>query len=318
MFAYLRPGTWDGATDALSHDGARALGGGTDLIPLAREGLVEPATVVDLRGIPEARRIAWDDGTLTIGAAVTLRELATDPRVGQAFPALARACAAVGSYELRTVGTLGGNLCQRMRCWYFRHGHPCLRSGGSMCSAEVGENQYHAVFRQGPCVAVHPSDPAVALVALDATVHVRDAAGARDVPCADFFATSRRRLDQETTLEAGEVVTAVTVPEHSAGGVQVFEKVMQRAAWDFALVSLAGIRRRDGEVRVVLGGVANAPWRVTDSIEEDVASGGLSEDDIDTLAQRALYDAEPLAKNAYKLDIAAALLRRAMAALASG
>jgi xanthine dehydrogenase YagS FAD-binding subunit len=164
-------------------------------------------------------------------------------------------------------------------------------------------------------VVVHPSDPAVALVALEGVIHVQSAAGARDIPAAEFFATSQQRLDGETTLAAGEVVTAVTLPAYSSGGVQFFEKVMQRASWDFALVSLAGIRRRDGEVRLVLGGVANVPWRVTDSIEEDVSSGGLADDDIETLAQRALYDAEPLSGNAYKLDVASGLLRRGIATL---
>ena len=318
-FTYLRPATWDEATAALAGEGARALGGGTDLIPLTRQALAAPERVVDLRGIPGAGRLEWGpEGELSIGAATTLRQLAADPRLQSVYPALARACASVGSYALRHMGTLGGNLCQRMRCWYFRNGHACLRTGGSLCSAEVGENQYHAVFRQGPCVAVHPSDPAVALVALEARVRVVGPGGSREVAAADFLAPSRVRLDSETVLGPGEVVAGVRVPAESSGGVQVFEKSMQRAAWDFALVSLAGVRRRDGAVRLVLGGVANTPWRISASVEEDVASGGLGEDDIDILAQRALYDAEPLAKNAYKLDIAAALLGRAMRTLATG
>lgn len=312
---YLRATTWDSALSALA-DGATPLGGGTDLIPLVREGRAQPDTVVDLRGIEEARRVTWhDDGGVTIGAAVTLRELARDARVQADFGALAHSCAAVGSYALRHMGTIGGNLCQHMRCWYFRHGHECLRAAGGSCSAEEGENQYHAIFRQGPCVAVHPSDPAVALVALDATVHVLGSSGDRTLPCSRFLTTSSERMPGETALDDGEVVTAISIPGHSAGGVQHFEKAMQRATWDFALVSLAAVKRRDGEVRLVLGGVANTPWRVADSVEEDVASGGLSEDDVETLAQRALYDAEPLARNAYKMDMAAALLRRAMRAI---
>lgn len=315
-FEYFRAEDWERAVGAMSHDGAAALGGGTDLIPLARERLVVPSTVVDLRAIPQAREVAWgSDGTLRVGAAVTLREIANDQRIDESFPMFAAACAAVGSYALRNMGTLGGNLCQRVRCWYYRHGHDCLRSGGNTCSAMDGANQYHAIFRQGPCVAVHPSDPAVALCALDASIQITGPMGERTVPCVDFVAPSRARLDDSTVLGPGELVSAVTVPGASAGGVQFFEKVMQRGAWDFALVSLAAQRRRDGEVRLVLGGVANTPWRVTDSVEEDVASGGLSEDDIETLATRALYDAEPLAHNAYKIEIAAALLRRGVARL---
>jgi xanthine dehydrogenase YagS FAD-binding subunit len=312
-FAYTRPDRWESAAALLQDANSQALGGGTDLIPLIREHRQSPTRVVDLRGIAEARSIVRaNDGSMTIGAAVTLRELARDPMVTEHLPALAQACQAVGSYALRAMGTLGGNLCQHVRCWYFRQGHECLRLGGTTCSAAQGENQYHAVFQQGPCVAVHPSDPAVALCALEAQVHVRGSHGTRTVPIAEFFSTSRERLDGTTVLAPGEVVTAVTVPAHSSGGVQRYEKSMQRGAWDFALVSLAALRRPDGEVRLVLGGVANTPWRVTDSIEEDVASGGLAADDIETLAQRALYDAKPLSGNAYKLDIAAALLRRAM------
>ncbi|MCC6317011.1 MAG: FAD binding domain-containing protein [Gemmatimonadaceae bacterium] len=318
-FAYVRPTTWDDAFALLREGGSQALGGGTDLIPLIREHRTSPSRVVDLRGIPGARAITdHDDGSVTIGAAVTLGQLASSAVVVSRFPALVAASRASGSYALRTTGTIGGNLGQHVRCWYFRHGHPCLRLGNDRCSAQLGENQYHAVFQQGPCVAVHPSDPAVALYALDAEVDVRGETGTRRMSVAALLATSRERLDGTTTLAPGEVVTAIHLPAGSAGGVQHYDKAMQRGAWDFALVSLAATRRRDGEVRIVLGGVANTPWRITDSIEEDVAVGGLADDDIETLAQRALYDARPLAGNAYKLETAGALLRRGIIALLAG
>jgi xanthine dehydrogenase YagS FAD-binding subunit len=318
-FRYTRPATWEEVVHSLGAAETVPMGGGTDLIPLVREGLARPATVVDLRGIDGARSLTWlEDGGVSIGAAVTLRHLSRDERMREHFGALARACNLVGSLALRHMGTLGGNLCQRMRCEYFRHGHECLRNGGAICSARDGENERHAIFQQGPCVAVHPSDPAVALTALDATIHVEGPAGPRAIAIDRFFAASSERLDGETRLAPGEVVTTISLPGGSAGGVQLFEKVMQRSAWDFALVSIAGIKRRDGEVRLVLGGVANTPFRVTDSVEEDVASGGLSADDIETLAERALYDARPLAKNAYKVEIAGALLRRTIASLVGG
>jgi len=136
------------------------------------------------------------------------------------------------------------------------------------------------------------------------------------VPIGEFFVLPAQRLDLETVLGLGEYVSAIEIPGHSAGGVQGYEKVMQRAGWDFALVSLAAVRREDGAVRLVLGGVAPIPWRVSESVEEDVASGGLSEDDIATLAERALYDAKPLSKNGYKVPMAAAVLRRGITALA--
>jgi xanthine dehydrogenase YagS FAD-binding subunit len=313
---YTRPSSVEEAVEQLRAPGGVALGGGTDLIPLRREHHRYDGQLVDLRGIPGTHDLTWhDDGGLAIGASASLNRIARDPRIGADFPALAQACAAVGTWQLRTMGTLGGNLCQRPRCWYFRHRFECLRNGGSKCSAEEGENQYHVIFRTGPCVAVHPSDPAVALQALEAVVHVAGPQGRREIPIDQFFAPSRVRLDRETVLADDEFVFAVHVPARSSGGVQFYDKAMQRATWEFALVSLAGIRRRDGEVRLVLGGVAGIPWRVTDSIEEDVASGGLSADDVETLAQRALYDAQPLARNAYKVTLAAGLLGRGIARL---
>ena len=158
---------------------------------------------------------------------------------------------------------------------------------------------------------MHPSDAAVALTALEATIEIRGSGGAvRRVPTAGFFVLPSQRLDRETVLEDGEFITAIEIPAQSAGGVQSYQKVMQRSAWDFALVSLAAVRRDDGAVRLVFGGVAPVPWRVSESVEEDIASGGLTDDDIATLAERAMYDAKPLSKNAYKVEMAAAILRR--------
>ena len=312
-FDYHRATSIADAAAALARPGHVALSGGTDLMPQIRDAVSAPAGVVDLRRIPGASGIMWhDDGGCTIGGASRLADIARDPAVRAAFPLLGEACDAVGSNALRHMGTLGGNLCQRPRCEYFRHGFSCHKNGGDSCPAATGENERHAIFGGGPCVAVHPSDPAVALTALEAVVHVAGPAGVRDVAIDRFFVLPAERLDLETVLGSGEFVSAVSLPAHSAGGIQRFEKVMARGAWDFALVSLAALKRRDGEVRLVLGGVAPVPWRVTDSIEEDVASGGLGEDDIETLSQRAMYDAVPLAKNGYKVEMAAALLRRAI------
>lgn len=320
-FQYSRPLSLDDATAQLSAPGARALGGGTDLIPLMREGLADVGLLVDLRAIPDSSQLRWlEDGGVRIGGSARLAHLARDPQLREAFPMLAEACGAVGSEAIRSMGTLGGNLCQRPRCGYFRHRFDCLKRGGARCSAREGENQYHAVLFDagaagGCCVAVHPSDSAVALTALEATVQLESHAAVREVPIADFFTGSASGVEGETVLAPGEIVTGVTVPAISRGGRQRYEKVLQRGAFDFALVSLAALKRTDGEVRLVLGGVALRPWRVTDSIEEDVASGGLSDDDIETLGTRALYDARPLPKNGYKVEMASALLRHGIAFL---
>lgn len=318
-FSYRRALTVLDATTALQEHGSVAMGGGTDLLVQIEEGLSAPATVVDLRGIEGGEAVTeLPDGSIRIAAGARLHHLARTALVARELPMLAEACDAVGTPALRHMGTIGGNLCQRPRCWYFRRGIPCLKSGGDSCLARDGENQYHAILGGGPCWIVHPSDPAVALTALDAEVVISGAGGDRTVSITDFFLLPSERLDHETILRAGELVSAVLVPAAARGGAQRYRKLMQRGAWDFALCSLAATRRVDGEVRLVLGGVAPVPWRLTSSVEEDVSAGGLDDDSIDALAERALYDAEPLAKNGYKVQQAVALLREALHELGRG
>jgi xanthine dehydrogenase YagS FAD-binding subunit len=312
-FTYQRPASLQDAVATLAGKNAQAIGGGTDLLVCIAEGVSAPATVVDLRRVPGIDAIESEpDGGVRIGAAARVHDIAAHPVIRERFPALAEACDVVGTPALRQMGTIGGNLCQRPRCWYFRRAIPCLKNGGSTCPAKTGENQYHAILDGGPCYIVHPSDPAVALLALDAELEVTGGEGTSRLPLASFYVLPSDRLDQETVLRPGEVVSAILLPGVSVGGRQYYRKLMQRGAWDFALVSLAAARRADGTTRLVLGGVAPRPWRVPESIEEDIASGGLDEDSIGALAERALYDAEPLAKNGYKVALAASLLRDAM------
>jgi xanthine dehydrogenase YagS FAD-binding subunit len=312
QFTYHRASTLHDAVERLAEPSALPLGGGTDLLVLLKEELAAPTQLVDVRGLPGAREISSHAGGLRIGAAARVNDLVRNDLVCRDFPSLASACASVGTTALRHMGTIAGNICQRPRCWYFRRNIPCLKNGGEACPARDGENQYHAILGGGPCFIVQPSDPAVVLTALEANVETNSRAGDRSVPIAQFYALPTQRPDRETVLETGELVTAIEIPSASAGGWQRYDKLMQRGSWDFSLVSLAAVRRADGEVRLVLGGVAHKPWRVSSSIEEDVASGGLSDEDIATLADRALYDARPLTKNGYKLDLAAALIRRAI------
>jgi xanthine dehydrogenase YagS FAD-binding subunit len=313
-FEYERPTDPEAARALLGKPGAAPMGGGTDLLVAIEEGIVAPAVLVDLRRLPGASAIEWRaDGSLRIGAGARIAQLAADSAIRDRLPALAQACEAVGSPALRTMGTLGGNLCQRPRCWYFRGGARCRKAGGDHCPAAEGENEYHAILGGGPCFAVHPSDPAVALAALDAVVHLSGPTASRAVAIRDFFVLPDPDPTRETVLGSGEVVSAVEIPALSMGGRQRYVKLMQRGAWDFALVSLAAARRRDGAIRLVLGGVAHVPWRVAESVEEDVASGPLADEDLDALADRALHDARPLAKNAYKVVLAKTLLRDGMA-----
>jgi xanthine dehydrogenase YagS FAD-binding subunit len=316
-FLYRIASSIDDAAAQLGQPGAFALGGGTDLLVTIAEDLARPDVVVDLRGISGGDAIGeMEDGSVRIGGAARVGDIAENALIRDRFPALAQACDVVGTPALRNMGTIGGNLCQRPRCWYFRRAVPCYKNGGSTCPAVDGENQYLAIVDGGPCYIVHPSDPAVSLVALDAIVEITSARGKRSVAIAEFYLLPSERLDHETVLEAGEFVSAIVLPAASAGGIQHYHKLMQRGAWDFALASIAACKRSDGDVRLVLGGVAPRPWRVNSSVEEDVSSGGLDEDTIATLADRALYDAEPLSKNEYKVSLAASLLRQAMRELA--
>lgn len=316
-FDYRRPESLPDALAALAIPGATAIGGGTDLLVCIEEGIAAPHRVVDLRALPDADEISVrSDGSVRLGAAVRIAAIAEHATLRESFPALAAAAASVGTPALRQMGTLGGNLGQRPRCWYFRRGVACFKNGGTACAAFAGEHQYHGIVADGTCRAVHPSDPAVALDALDAHVEVAGTDGTlRRVTIAALFDGASSRAERELSLAPGEIITAVELPAAAAGGAQHWEKLMQRGAWDFALVACAAVRRVDGAVRISLGGLALGPWRVALSVEEDVASGGLDDESLDALAERALYDAEPLAGNGYKVTMARTALRRAMHAL---
>jgi xanthine dehydrogenase YagS FAD-binding subunit len=316
-FQYLRPASLDEALAAVASPGAALIGGGTDLVPRIEEGLAAPTAVVDVRHLPTARDIQLTaDGALALGAAVRIADLADDATIRTRVPMLAEAAAAVGSPALRTMGTLAGNLAQRPRCWYYRRGVSCLKTGGTGCPAAAGEHPYHGIIDAGPCRAAHPSDPAVALLALDAMLEIATANGPRHVALADAYRDAATSPTAELAVGPNDLITRILIPADALDGVTAWEKVMQRGAFDFALVSCAALRRTDGSVHLVLGGVGAAPWRVPHSIEEDVASGGLDDESIDALAARALYDVTPLPGTAYKVRIAEGVLRRAIRAIA--
>lgn len=314
----MRATSFDEAVTLLQQPGSAPLGGGTDLLVLIQERLASPSVLVDVAQIDGSARIRETDHGASIGPAARIADIAEHTLITTRWPALAQACASVATPALRNMGTLAGNLCQRPRCWYFRRGVPCLKNGGGDCPARTGENQYHAILGGGPCWIVHPSDPAVALAALDATIVIaRPGKEPRELSVAGFFQLPSQRMDAETVVQPGELITEVRLPVAAAGGNQRYYKVMQRGAWDFALVSLAAAKREGGEVRLVLGGVAPVPWRIAESVEEDVAVGDLDDESIEALAERALHDARPLPGNGYKVQLAGALLREAIRELSS-
>jgi xanthine dehydrogenase YagS FAD-binding subunit len=318
VFTYHRETALSSALKRLAVPGQIAIGGGTDLLVTIEEGLARPDGVVDVRSVTESLGISDQGaGWLRVGGACRLADIADDESIRARYPLLASACEQVGTPAIRAMATLAGNLAQRPRCWYFRRGVSCHKTGGSSCPAHDGENQYLAILEGGPCWIVHPSDPAVALVALDAEIDVDGPSGPRTVAAGEFFVLPSERMDRETVLQDGELIVAVRLPAAAAGGMQRYRKLMQREAWDFALVSLASTRRTDGEVRLVLGGVAPRPYRVYTSVEEETMSGGLDEETVIALAERALLDAEPLSKNGYKMGLAATLLRDAIREIAA-
>lgn len=289
------------------------IAGGTDLVPLMRDGLVAPRTVVNLKTVKGGHAIRAGKTGAAIGALALVADVADHPGVRRWFPALADACLLVGSAQIRNMATLGGNLCQRIRCWYFRQHVPCHKTGGAGCPAVAGLNEYLAVFGDGPCHAPHPSDPAVAFAALDARVHVRVAnpglaPGERRLTIAELYRDAAKRHDAETILKPGDVIERITVPAKYAGARQVFLKTAQREAFDFALVSVAVVwpRGRNAIPRIVLGGVAPRPWEI------EIRETGKGKRWIGRVVDRAVAGANPLSQNGYKVEIARNLIREAL------
>jgi xanthine dehydrogenase YagS FAD-binding subunit len=275
----VRPESLEAAAAALGN-GSVALGGGTDLVPLLRDRIVEAETLVELRGIvPRGVQGA------TIGAGTTLAELEVDAEIPQA---LREACSLAASPQLRSMGTIGGNLLQATRCWYWRLKYPCFLHGGSVCHARQGAHREHAMFGNERCASAHPSDPAAALLALEATVRTTQ----RELPVAELYRLPTEEDRDVTTLQPGELILELEVPRPEAS---TYLKAMDRTRFSFALVGVAAARF-GGETRLALAGVAPIPWLLN------------SPDDLDR--------ATPLPGTAYKVDLARPLIRRALDALA--
>src|SRR5437764_50178 len=225
-FLYRRATSLPDAARQLAEPGAVALGGGTDLLVTIAEEIGRPDVLVDLRSIPQGAAIEpTNDGGLRIGASARVADIARNAAVRERYPALAEACEVVGTPALRHMGTIGGNLCQRPHCWYFRQNIPCLKNGGASCPAVNGENQYLAILDGGPCYIVHPSDPAVALTALGATIEIASVDGTRVLPIDELYVLPSERFDHETVLTTGELVSAILLPAEARGGTQHYHKL---------------------------------------------------------------------------------------------
>jgi xanthine dehydrogenase YagS FAD-binding subunit len=319
-FKYVRPTTLAAASELLASPEARAHGGGADLLGCLRNRVFDVTTVVGLGGLVELKGITpTKEGGLRIGALTTIRGVATDERISARWPALSQAAAVVASPQLREQGTVGGNLCQKPRCWYYRGDFHCLRKGGETCFAWDGENQYHCILGGDRCHIVHPSDLAPALVALDAVAEIRGRRGVRLVPVERLHVPPSTDPQRETVLAGDEILTAVLLPGPPAGQRSSFRKVRARAAWDFALASVAlALRTADGKVaeaHVVLGGVAPVPWRSHEA-EAALAGKPLDHATAAAAAAAAVAKAQPLAHNAYKVALVRSLLADELEAIA--
>lgn len=315
----------EAVTCLAAHDGkASVIAGATDLLALMKdriEGpkLKVPAALVNIKNIFGIGRITREkEAGLRMGAAVTLSRIAASGEITPKFGILSQAARMVGTTQIRNMGTLGGNLCQRPRCVYFRHPHfVCFKKGGTRCYAAAGEHRfYHSILKKGKCVMTHPSDMAPALVALKAGAVIAGVEGERTVPLRDFFLGPDNV--GETILKSDEFILAVEVPDQPAGTRQIFLKQRVRQAADFALASVATVARMtDGicqDVSIVLGGVAPFPY-VAKTAGEMIEGHALTERLISDAAGAALEGARPLPMNQYKVDLTKAMVKRALTSM---
>jgi xanthine dehydrogenase YagS FAD-binding subunit len=302
-----------------SDETPRPMGGGQDLLTTMKEYLERPPRVVNLKTVKALAGIQpAPNGGLRIGATTTLADIEEHPDVRARYPGLAEAAHSIATPQIRNVGTLGGNLCQRPRCWYFRlENVRCRKKGGTTCYALQGNNKYNAIFDTGPSRIVHPSDLAPMLVALGATAVVQTGAGSKTIPLAEFFITPEQNVRRENVLQPAEIITEVQIP--APAGKSTYLKFKERDSLDFAMASVAAVvdfapDKSVRAARLVLGGVASIPWHVPDA-EKALVGKKIDETTLGQVATAALDGADPLALNAYKVPLTQTLIKRALLSL---
>src|SRR5688500_14400148 len=329
-FEWTNPTTINEAVKMLSvaspgdiDEAPRPIAGGQDLLTVMKDYTSRPTRLVNLKNIRGLNKISLNARGLTIGALVTLTELEEHAGVRKSFPGLAEAAHSVATAQIRNLGTVGGNLCQRPRCWYFRLEEViCLKKGGSECYAASGENKYNAIIAGGPSFIVHPSDLAPMLVALDARVTVVGSTGKRVIPLDKFFTLpAEGNIRRENVLRNDEIITEIYVPASPLAARSTYLKFKERESLDFALASVAAAvqlapNKTVRAARIVLGGVAPIPWRVP-AAENYLVGKTLSAAVLAETGKIALAEAKPLEKNAYKVPLTQTLVRRAVAKAAA-
>jgi len=289
--------------------------GGTDALGLMKDGILSPEKLINLKAIKNLEFIERaPGGGVRIGAMTKLRDVANDETIRKEFTALAEAASEVGTPQLRNVGTIAGNVCQRPRCFYFRGDFHCLRKGGDECYAVNGNNKYHCIVGGGPCYIVHPSDTAVALTLFNAEVIIYDGKNYRSVPIKDFFVLPEENHTKENILEPGEIVTEFILPKHNYDS-SGYIKVKERGAWDFALVSIAtAVKGGSGKIDKVdfaFGGVAPIPW-TDDNLNNAAKNLRIDERTLNELKKAAFKNADAMEMNGFKIHLARNLVVKAM------
>jgi xanthine dehydrogenase YagS FAD-binding subunit len=315
----FQPTTLDDAADMVEAHGDDAwiMAGGMDSFDWLKDRVKRTEALIDLSQVDELRGIREVDGGLEIGAMTTLTDVAEHPVVRERFGLLAEAAGLVASPQIRNQGTLGGNVSQDTRCWYYRSGWTCYRAGGNTCYADTptAVNREHAILHASRCVAVSPSDTAPALMALDAEMVIRRGGRERVVDAMNFFVGPDLDITRMTVLEPGDLLTAIRIPATWAGARFYFEKIRDREVWDFALVNVASaVRESQGRVedlRVVVGAVAARPLRLL-AVERELAGQVLNTQALARAGELAVEGARPLRFNAYKVPLMRNLVQRAV------
>lgn len=296
--------------------------GGVDLLDLLKENIIAPSKLVNLRMLPGLDQIKEDGRAgLRIGPLVTLAQLDTHPAVRQSYAALADAAGHSATPQIRNTATIGGNLLQRPRCWYFRDEHfLCLKKGGDVCFAREGEHQYHAIFQNGGCIIVHPSTAATALVAFGALLELTGPKGAREVSLEEFFVSPEKDPTRENSLQANELITGIRLPAVSAGTRSAHIKQGEKESFDWPIADVAVVLEESGgrctRASVVLGAAAPVPMRAKEA-EAALTGKAITEETARTAAKAAVSGATPLEKNRYKVPVFEAVVRRTIMLAAS-
>lgn len=318
-FELFQPATVKDALALLNRYGKDAwvLAGGMDSLDWFKDRVKKPKVVVDLSQIGELKGIRAQGDGVEIGAMTTLTQVATNPLIQSRYSLLAQAARKVATPQIRNQGTIGGNVSQDTRCWYYRSGMPCYRAGGNTCYADTptAMNREHCLFEADRCVAVTPSDTAPALIALDAKFSIRNSRGERVVDAEDFFIGPKVDITRMTILKPGDLLTTIRIPGTWAGARFYFEKVADREAWDFALVNVASALIVEGGVikraRIAVGGVAARPLRLK-AVEDSLRGERLSEEAAEIAGQTAIWGAKPLNHNGYKIALMKNLVKRSI------